>query len=137
MIKVKLRDLKKGDNVAIFRPYEKEKYTIIDVGLREDSNGEEVVGVVMRSDAGHVRVTPYMPADNEVTLWEEITEDTEFDNLYAMLEFKSVYRCDANTIKEVKELFKSSEEPELLHQIYAMVDGKLQLIYERDNHGSN
>ena len=73
----------------------------------------------------------------EVTYEEEITEDTEFDNLYAMLEFKSVYRCDANTIKEVKELFKSSEEPELLHQIYAMVDGKLQLIYERDNHGSN
>ena len=65
-----------------------------------------------------------------VKIEEEITEDTEFDNLYAMLEFKAVYRCDANTIKEVKELFKSSEEPDLLYQIYAMIDGKLQLIYE-------
>ena len=133
MNKVKLRDLKKGDNVAIFRPYEKQKYKIIDVGLREDSNGEEVVGVVMESDDGHVRVPPHMPADNEITLWEEITEDTEFEELYTMMSFKSVYSHDAKTIKEVKESFDTSGDLEFLHQIYAMIDGKLELIWERDN----
>ena len=133
MVKVKLRDLKKGDNVAIFRPYEKQKYTIVDVGLREDSNGEEVVGVVMRSDAGHVRVPPYMPADNEITLWEEFTEYTEFDEIYTMMKFKNMYRHDAKTINEVKDCFKFSGEFELLHQIYAMIDGKLQLIWENED----
>lgn len=65
-----------------------------------------------------------------VRVEEEITEDTKFDDLYAMLEFKAMYRFGAYTIKEVKEFFKSSEEPDLLYQIYAMIDGKLQLIWE-------
>ena len=49
-----------------------------------------------------------------------------------MMSFKSVYSHDAKTIKEVKESFDASGDLEFLHQIYAMVDGKLQLIYERE-----
>lgn len=70
-----------------------------------------------------------------VEVEEEITEDTEFDELYTMMKFKNVYRHDAKTINEVKECFKFSGEFELLHQIYAMIDGKLELIYEEDNNG--
>ena len=133
MIKVKLRDLKKGDNVAIFRPYEKEKYTIIDVGLREDSNGEEVVGVVMRSDAGHVRVPPYMPADNEVTLWEEFTEDTIFQELY------SVYYSGDKTFRDIYNnasingiILEDSKQGIETERIYALYKGKIELIWERE-----
>ena len=64
-----------------------------------------------------------------VKIEEEITEDTEFEELYTMMNFKSVYRHDAKTIKEIKECFNFSGELELLHQIYAMVDGKLQLVW--------
>ena len=67
-----------------------------------------------------------------VKIDEEITEDTEFEELYTMMSFKSVYSHDAKTIKEVKESFDTSGDLEFLHQIYAMVDGKLQLIYERE-----
>ena len=68
----------------------------------------------------------------EVEVIEEITEDTEFEELYTMMSFKSVYSHDAKTIKEIKECFDTSGDLEFLHQIYAMVDGKLQLIYERE-----
>ena len=131
IIKVKLRDLKKGDNVAIFRPYEKEKYTIIDVGLREDSNGEEVVGVVMRSDAGHVRVPPYMPADNEVTLWEEITEDTELDCVISVDSDGYTFKTFNTTIDYLNSIYSD------LVQILANIDGKYRTIWEREDHGSN
>ena len=67
-----------------------------------------------------------------VKIEEEITEDTEFEELYTMMNFKSVYSHDAKTIKEVKESFDTSGDLEFLHQIYAMIDGKLQLIYERE-----
>lgn len=67
-----------------------------------------------------------------VKIEEEITEDTEFEELYTMMSFKSVYSHDAKTIKEIKECFDTSGDLEFLHQIYAMVDGKLQLIYERE-----
>ena len=64
-----------------------------------------------------------------VEIEEEITEDTEFEELYTMMNFKSVYRHDAKTIKEIKEYFNFSGELKLLHQIYAIVDGKLELIW--------
>ena len=67
-----------------------------------------------------------------VKIEEEITENTEFEELYTMMSFKSVYSHDAKTIKEVKESFSISGDLEFLHQIYAMVDGKLQLIYVRE-----
>ena len=68
----------------------------------------------------------------EIEVEEEITEDTEFEELYTMMSFKSVYSHDAKTIKEVKESFSISGDLEFLHQIYAMVDGKLELIWERE-----
>lgn len=68
-----------------------------------------------------------------VEIEEEITEETEFDELYTLMKFKNVYRHDAKTINEVKECFKFSGEFELLHQIYVMVDGKLELIWESEN----
>lgn len=79
MTKVKLRDLKIGDSVTVFGAYEKKKYTINYIHKCENHKGEEVVEVAMQSeDDGLIRVSPYMSADREVTLWEENTTSTEF-----------------------------------------------------------
>ena len=69
----------------------------------------------------------------EVEIEEEITEDTEFEALvlYVMMDYRRVYAThNIKTVKEIKEYFNFSGELELLHQIYAMVDGKLELIWE-------
>lgn len=78
MANIKLRDLRKGDNVSVFGAYDRKKYTIEHVDLRMTKNEIEVVSIAMKSDDGHVRVTPYMSSDSEVTLWEENTTSTEF-----------------------------------------------------------
>lgn len=68
-----------------------------------------------------------------VEIEEEITEDTEFDVLYVMTDYKRVYAMhNIKTVKEVKECLDFIGELESLHQIYAMVDGKLELIWESE-----
>ena len=96
-----------------------------------NSNKKSFVRVL---DSSNVIVVGCVSATDifEVTYEEPITEDTVFEELYTMMNFKSVYRHDAKTIKEIKECFNFSGELELLHQIYAIVDGKLELIWERE-----
>lgn len=65
-----------------------------------------------------------------VEIEEEITENTEFEALYVMMDYKKVYTMhNIKTVKEIKECLNFLGELELLHQIYAMVDGKLELIW--------
>lgn len=103
-------------------------------------NGYDVMMFYSRDDkgvafdkAGFVECDDEVDKDDlfEVEIEEEITEDTEFEKLYAMMDYKRVYTThNIKTVKEIKEYFNFSGELELLHQIYAMVDGKLELIWE-------
>ena len=73
-----------------------------------------------------------------VEVEEEITEDTIFQELYSVYysgdkTFRDIYN-DASINGIILEDTKQGIETE---RIYALYKGKIELIWERDNHGSN
>ena len=70
----------------------------------------------------------------EVTYEEEITEDTEFELLVGVYFYDDVGRYNASTF--YNRSIDDVKDSEALC-IYALINEKLELIWESDNHGSN
>ena len=70
----------------------------------------------------------------EVEIEEEITEDTEFELLVGVYIYDDVGSYNATTFHN--RSIDDVKDSEALC-IYALINEKLELIWERDNHGSN
>lgn len=63
-----------------------------------------------------------------VEIEEEITEDTEFEKCVVIFKDKTISTPVENNIKFIKEFYKN------IKSVYALIDGKLELILEeKDN----
>lgn len=64
----------------------------------------------------------------EVEIEEEITEDTEFEKCVVIFKDKSTINTPVeNNIKSIKEFYKN------IKSVYALIDGKLELIWEAED----
>ena len=63
---------------------------------------------------------------------EEITEDTEFELLVDLFYDKGLYKTVTRLNSSINRIRDSNTV-----SIYALISGKLELIWERGNHGSN
>ena len=70
----------------------------------------------------------------KVEIEEEITEDTEFELLVGIYFYDDVGRYNATTFYNMS--IDDVKDSEALC-IYALINEKLELIWERDDHGSN
>ena len=62
-----------------------------------------------------------------VEIEEEITEDTEFEKCVVIFKNKTIHTPVENNIKFIKEFYEN------IKSVYALIDGKLELIWEADN----
>ena len=62
-----------------------------------------------------------------VEIEEEITEDTEFEKCVVIFKNKTISTPVENNIKSIKEFYEN------IKSVYALIDGKLELIWEADN----
>ena len=85
---------------------------------------------------GRLQTYDYMDADDlfPVEIEKEITEDTEFELLVGVYFYDDVGRYNVSTFynKSIDDV----KDSEALY-IYALINEKLELIWERDKHASN
>ena len=68
----------------------------------------------------------------EVEAEEEITEDTKFELLVGLFYDKGLYKTVTRLNSSINRVRDSNTV-----SIHALISGKLELIWERDDHGSN
>ena len=71
--------------------------------------------------------------DDRFEFDEKINENTEFESLYHFKTNGQIYESGYHTVKDVIKSSERSNNLDALHHIYAKIDGKLVLIWERDN----
>lgn len=98
-----------------------------------NSNKKSIVKVL---DSSNVIVLGCVSATDifEVTYEEEITEDTEFELLVGVYFYDDVGSYNSTTFHN--RSIDDVKDSEALC-VYALINEKLELIWERDNHGSN
>ena len=81
-------------------------------------------------DSGHIETYAWFDPEDLFTIeFEyEINEDTEFEKCVVIFKDKSTISTPVeNNIKFIKEFYKN------IKSVYALIDGKLELIWEADN----
>ena len=80
-------------------------------------------------DTGHYESNNWFDPEDlfTVEIEEEITEDTEFEKCVVIFKNKTIRTPVENNIKFIKEFYEN------IKSVYALIDGKLELIWEADN----
>ena len=105
-------------------------YTVSKGAVRFNEYGEpvSVPSEIKFDNKGRIVLWGYLTPEEsfEVEIEEEITEDTEFEKCVVIFKNKTISTPVENNIKSIKEFYEN------IKSVYALIDGKLELIWESE-----